>query len=230
MLAEYARVYRKITSDITKLTSNPDIALQAADIEKVLVDSGYYTAGQRVITEGQQAAMDASIEFYKEAFQEELQYQPQALQTLESMRTMNAGTITQQGMKLTNDLLRPVTELAMGLSNQEAALASISKTLDISAGQAETWARTALQEIHRTSTVLLGEQAGLEKYQYVGPLDQITRPFCEEHINQTKTLEEWKALSNGQVGTAATNGGGFNCRHRIIPVSDTTDTSDIFEE
>lgn len=218
LIEEYARVYRNILKNTTKLINDPDLALQAADIEKVLIDSGYYQAGQRVLTEGQQAAMDASIDFYRQAMQEDLQYQPAALQTLESMRAMNAGTITQQGMKLSNELLRPVTELALGLSNKDAALDAIAKALDISSAQATSWARTALQEVHRTSTVLLGEQAGLEMYKYMGPMDMLTRPFCEQHVGEVRPLSEWKAMSNGQIGTAATNGGGYNCRHRLIPV------------
>ncbi len=64
----------------------------------------------------------------------------------------------------------------------------------------------------------LGEELGIEKYMYWGPDDKLTRPFCDQHLGEVHTIEEWKKIDNGQNGSAATHAGGWNCRHRLVPV------------
>lgn len=58
-----------------------------------------------------------------------------------------------------------------------------------------------------------------KRYIYVGPQDNITRPFCKKHGGEIKTKTEWRNLSNGQVGSAWEFGGGYNCRHYTMLVS-----------
>lgn len=58
---------------------------------------------------------------------------------------------------------------------------------------------------------------------YVGPLDDATRPFCEEILNSKDlpiyTVEEIQSMDNGQLGDVFTSCGGYNCRHEWVPIS-----------
>ena len=58
-----------------------------------------------------------------------------------------------------------------------------------------------------------------KRYIYVGVRDNLTRPFCREHLGQIKTKSEWRNLPNGQVGSAWDFGGGYNCRHYTLLVT-----------
>ncbi len=58
-----------------------------------------------------------------------------------------------------------------------------------------------------------------KRYIYAGPLDGVTRLFCRHQIGKIKLESEWRALSNGQVGSAWTFGGGYNCRHATYLVT-----------
>ena len=76
---------------------------------------------------------------------------------------------------------------------------------------------TMLQGLYRTTNELAGRKAKIKDYRYVGPLDDITRPFCRKHINEVKTMAEWNQLDNGQLDPVSVFGGGYNCRHELVP-------------
>jgi len=84
---------------------------------------------------------------------------------------------------------------------------------------AKTYARTSLMGYDRHANAILSEATGLQNYTYLGPRDDITRPFCEKHINRVYTLDEIKKLDNGQGLPVREYGGGWNCRHfwQVLP-------------
>lgn len=64
------------------------------------------------------------------------------------------------------------------------------------------------------------KKAGIDKFLYVGPDDDITRDFCQEHVGNIYTLDEIQEMDNGQGLPVEIYCGGFNCRHHWRPVSD----------
>jgi len=56
-------------------------------------------------------------------------------------------------------------------------------------------------------------------YVYAGPSDGITRSFCRHNLGKIKKEQEWRKLSNGQIGSAWDYGGGYNCRHAVYLVT-----------
>jgi len=219
-IAELEAVYRRIISNINKLIGRPDIILTAQDIQNVLVDSGYYQVGEGVLTIGQQEVMQRSVDYYeKQLKMKGITYGENAVNILESMRTVSADSYTLLGDTLAQKLTKEITNVSLGLASQDSISEAVQKALDLTYAQSKTWVHTAISEIHRTSTVLLGEQANIQYWEYWGPDDQLTRPFCQEHLGQIKTMEEWKAMDNGQTGSVATDGAGYNCRHRLVPAA-----------
>lgn len=83
-----------------------------------------------------------------------------------------------------------------------------------------TYVRTAT---HRHMQGFLNQQAqdaGLERYMYVGPLDPVTREFCAPLVGHTFTRDEIDGMDNGQSGDVFSDGGGWNCRHEWVGVTD----------
>jgi hypothetical protein len=87
---------------------------------------------------------------------------------------------------------------------------------------ANTLAQTAMDELGRTMDKQLGENAGVKRFQYVGGVISTTRPFCRGLNGQILTRSEIDELDNGQTGTGSVfiAGGGWNCRHRWLPIVD----------
>jgi hypothetical protein len=64
------------------------------------------------------------------------------------------------------------------------------------------------------------KKAGITQFLYVGPDDDVTRPFCAEWVDRVFTLDEIAQMDNGQGLPVEVYGGGYNCRHHWRPVSD----------
>lgn len=84
---------------------------------------------------------------------------------------------------------------------------------------ANTYVHTAMEQQLRETWVVAGDNAGVKTYHYEGPDDLITRPFCREQLDRggSYTLEEIRAMDNGQGLPVLESGGGWNCRHMWIP-------------
>ena len=91
-------------------------------------------------------------------------------------------------------------------------------------GNIKTELNTAMLNFSRTISASKYIEEGTTKFLYAGPLDDITRPFCEEVLTERDpaiyTLDEILSMDNGQIGDVMTSCGGYNCRHQWAPVSD----------
>lgn len=89
---------------------------------------------------------------------------------------------------------------------------------------ANTELNTALQSFSRTVTQVQAEKVGLTNFIYVGPYDGITRKFCQKVLTYKSppiyTSEEIADLKNDQIEPVAIYGGGYNCRHRWLAISE----------
>jgi len=85
---------------------------------------------------------------------------------------------------------------------------------------AATLARTAISELHSTMTNNLAVQAGIKRFEYVGPLVSTSRQFCIQRRGKEYSIEQIRQMDNGQTGkgTVFIARGGFNCNHQWMPV------------
>lgn len=58
---------------------------------------------------------------------------------------------------------------------------------------------------------------GNSQWKYVGPSGN-TRPFCRMNLGKIRTLDEWRAMNNGQGLPVPEFCGGWRCRHNLILV------------
>lgn len=88
---------------------------------------------------------------------------------------------------------------------------------------ATTEARDGLAEYDRSVNEALSRSADPEGETllrgYVGPDDQLERPFCDILNGKAFTVKELSKARNGQRGTVFTHCGGYRCRHRLISVT-----------
>jgi len=84
---------------------------------------------------------------------------------------------------------------------------------------AKTYAHDAIMEFDRSVHILAGNNFKAEHFMYVGPLDNVTRPFCQQRVGKVFTKESIPA-ENDMGFDAWTTCGGYNCRHAWLPVSD----------
>ncbi len=116
-------------------------------------------------------------------------------------------------MEIATVLPRPISGIA----------ANISNAVGVAQGRARTIVNTALASIQRgvlsrAMDSLESQGVGMYGY-YTGPQDGKTRPFCKVIVGKAIRIKDTARLSPGRGLTFRRNGGGWNCRHSLVPVT-----------
>jgi hypothetical protein len=94
-----------------------------------------------------------------------------------------------------------------------------------SAPQFQTEVQTMFSSFSQSVIGKKAKDLGFELFQYLGPLDKVTRAFCEDtltdkdHPGAIYTMDEINEMDNGQLEDVYVTRGGYNCRHQWRPVS-----------
>ena len=109
-----------------------------------------------------------------------------------------------------------------GIKRQEL-VDRLAQALDATAARAKTAMDTALHSFHRSVTVTHAKDVGIEEFAYLGPMDAKTREWCAHWVDRRATAAEFEATSSQwghdtQPVPVMVWGGGWNCRHRFVPV------------
>jgi hypothetical protein len=82
--------------------------------------------------------------------------------------------------------------------------------------------QTMFSSFSRTVIAKKAKDVGLTSFEYIGPDDDLTRPFCrrtlEDRSPPVYTVDEINAMRPEPLGDAMVNCGGYNCRHQWRPV------------
>jgi len=86
---------------------------------------------------------------------------------------------------------------------------------------------TSVAAFDRTVSRIQSEEVGIDLFIYSGPFDGVTRPFCRETLTRRTppiyTATEIDGTLNNEVPglDTFTFGGGYNCRHQWLGVTET---------
>lgn len=87
---------------------------------------------------------------------------------------------------------------------------------------------TALSSFDRASKKMLYDNAGVERFVYVGPLDDHTRDECAAVMRDSRQQTGWTREEIASSPVDFVTGGGYNCRHDWLPFA--PETEKIAEE
>jgi hypothetical protein len=99
-------------------------------------------------------------------------------------------------------------------------VAALAKVLDKSRAQAQTLFDTQVSILGRQIVAAEPKASKTQAYLYVGPVDGIVREWCLDQLGMVRTQPAIEALDNGQLPNPFITGGGYNCRHSWVAVSD----------
>ena len=100
------------------------------------------------------------------------------------------------------------------------ALSTLAQRMNQATGRQLTEINTKASMFGRSVTAQIAEEAGLNLFLYTGPLDGVTRRFCDPLVDKVVSDYQMRKLNNGQGLPVRTAGGGYNCRHSWTPVSE----------
>jgi hypothetical protein len=136
---------------------------------------------------------------------------------LATLRQIDFLRFVRAGANVSATLAEGIVLNALGGLSRAKLIERLQAQLGEFRGLAVTYADTGLVSYDRRVHWDKLSQV-VEHFQYTGPLDIKTRPFCIKHWNKVYTQPEIAKLDNGTVLEPVwLYGGGFNCRHVFTP-------------
>lgn len=144
-----------------------------------------------------------------------------AVQAIEVLALLDLSTISSGVTRYANELktamFRGLLTGASSKSIMEGLTATYGVGKVLSSKQQVALLNDSFARFARTTTAKLFEDVPEQKFEYVGPSDEVTRDVCQatlEMQGEGMTIAEIEA----EAPVSFADGGGFNCRHEWIPV------------
>lgn len=142
-----------------------------------------------------------------------------AVQAVEILSILDLTTISAGVTKYANELK---TAMFRGLLTGQSSASIMEGLIEtygvgraLSSKQQVMLLNDSFARFSRTTTAKLFQDVPEQKYEYVGPDDEVTRDECQTGLAAGQiTADQIPTETN----TTIEGGGGFNCRHEWIPV------------
>ena len=133
--------------------------------------------------------------------------------TLQALVNYNTETLLSQLDNMAQIIKKEVVKGIISGSPIQSVVQSVRGQGALSSSQLKTLIDTAMNEYSRSVTnLMMDEMPKTAKYQYIGALDDRTRPECLEMMS-VGDLTKSEIIS--RFGSEVlTSGGGYNCRHK----------------
>lgn len=198
---------------------------QKVELQKIMVESGYFEVAERFVD-----GYDKMFSFLKEQFAvigTPLVFTEIDIAAITQLKRLDLQTFAKLADDTVNALSDQIYKSVLVSTPVNRITEIVKETLDDTMTKhAKTITNTSISEFDRTVNALKSESAEIEKFVYMGPLDDVTREFCRELLEKQDagkgyfTADEIARMDNGQGLDVMTSGGGWNCRHRWVGVPD----------
>jgi len=200
--------------------STVDVALARANIEKMLVDSGYYEVVDNLLNNTYQEMIDAAHDSYKASLGKSLQYTDVSLERINQIKNIDMQTSNSLAESNVNDLQNVLLDYQFGATDLKSAVERLQTVMeDDMKRYAETVIRSTAHAFDRQASNLMARDGGLELFEYVGPDDAVTSEICQDLLAKgVMKWDEWAKITNDGGYPVTVYGGHPNCRHSLVPV------------
>jgi len=205
---------------VTSIAGEINPATLKAELKVALRQSGYYQGTEAYISQAYQGIIDVSGETYKQLYGKGFKLTDESLQNLGNLQSIDAQNFQALADNTINELNKQILTSTVTPISQAALNESLERTLKQFKDYVETNITTSTAGVYRDANTLLAQDNGIDKFEYVGVMDSITRQFCRIHMGEVKTMEEWAKEKNGQKLPVPLYMGGYNCRHTFKGVID----------
>ncbi len=139
--------------------------------------------------------------------------------TLEALRQLAALDLFSQGDEVATALWRSVAQQAFTTRPIRDILQDLQDALDAADAEVRTLFDTTVSVFGRQVEALTAKDLPADQpFLYLGPVDDVTRPFCLDRVGKVYTRPAIDAMDNGQLPNVYISGGGYACRHQWIAV------------
>lgn len=196
-----------------------DSALARAQVQAILTESGYYTAVGNLFSNGYQEIIDGLFADYKKLLPQ-LQFTDASSKMLQMIKDRDLQIFMDLSETQATNLQRVLLNYSFGIADREAAFEGLNSITNDLSNSSALAVDTAISGFEQITSNMIATDSGITQFELVHPIDNITRPWCAEHVGQIHTLEEWDSPENdnGQLSPVSIYVGGWNCRGSLEPV------------
>lgn len=144
-----------------------------------------------------------------------------AVTAIEILSILDLSTISSGVTRYANELKTSMFRGLLTGASSKSIMDGLTETYGVgkalSSKQQVALLNDSFARFARTTTAKLFEDVPEQKFEYVGPDDEVTRDVCQatlEMQGEGMTIAEIEA----EAPVSFADGGGFNCRHEWIPV------------
>lgn len=138
---------------------------------------------------------------------------------LDNLKTVGASFIQEVRRQLESTLFEEIGPEEMAKRLNQALVGKKDKRGNPMTRHGETIARTAYNGYANALGLQNVNLNDVVAYYYSGPEDNRNRSFCARRVEKTWPRETLEADIANQPGGTIHNPGGFNCRHKLFPIS-----------
>jgi len=146
---------------------------------------------------------------------------------LEALRGLQLEDLLDEGAEAARALWQATTRGIFGSRPVDRILDDLEDVLDGSAAEIRTLYDTSVSIYGRQVEALQAGDDADTTFAYLGPADEVTRPFCRKHVGRVYTRAQIDRLDNGQLDNVFLTGGGYNCRHTWIEIAKSSELQDL---
>ena len=144
-----------------------------------------------------------------------------AVTAIEILSILDLSTISSGVTRYANELKTSMFRGLLTGASSKSIMEGLTETYGVgkalSSKQQVALLNDSFARFARTTTAKLFEDVPEQKFEYVGPDDEVTRDVCQatlEMQGEGMTIAEIEA----EAPVSFADGGGFNCRHEWVPV------------
>tara|TARA_B100001250_G_C19713948_1_gene750468 strand:- start:510 stop:1199 length:690 start_codon:yes stop_codon:yes gene_type:complete len=142
-----------------------------------------------------------------------------AVQAIEVLAILDLTTISAGVTRYANELKTAMFRGLLTGQSSKSIMEGITSTYGVGKGLSSKQQVMLLQDsfarFSRTTTAKLFQDVPEQKFEYVGPDDEVTRDECVTGLAAGQITAD---QIPSETDTTIEGGGGFNCRHEWIPV------------
>ena len=138
---------------------------------------------------------------------------------IDALKALTLTDLLGQGDQLASALWRATVQGVFSARSVEAIVRDLGGVIDQSLPRIRTLYDTSVSIYGRQVELLQAGNDPETLFVYMGPVDDVIRPFCEDLVGKVLSRAEIDALDNGQLPNVMLTGGGYNCRHGFTEIS-----------
>lgn len=150
----------------------------------------------------------------------------QSLQ-LEAFGALYRLDLLAEGDAAARAIWRAAVRGVFGGSEVRDIVDDLAQVLDRTEPQVRTLYDTSVSILSRQVEALQAGDDPETLFVFVGPVDDVTRQWCLDHVGRVYSRAEIDQMDNGQIGPVFLAGGGYNCRHTWQEISLASDLREL---